>query len=178
MKPLFDLLPLIVFFICYKLYDIFVASGALIAATGLMLVISWLVYRKIEKMHLFTFALVAVFGTLTLILHNDEFIKWKVTILYTLFAFALLFSQFYMKKPLIHRMLSKEIQLPDDAWCKLNIAWAVFFLVCGLVNIYVAFWLSQDFWVNFKVFGLAGLTFLFTLINGIYIYRLTMQQKK
>lgn len=178
MKQLLDFLPLVVFFVFYKLYDIYVASGALIAATGLALVASWILYRKLEKMTIFTFVLVAVFGTLTLVFHNDEFIKWKVTVIYTLFALALLFSQLFMEKPLIQSMLGKELQLPQYAWRKLNIAWALFFLACGLANIYVAFWMPQAFWVNFKVFGLTGLTLLFTLLSGVYIYRLMPQQEK
>jgi intracellular septation protein len=178
MKQLLDFLPLVVFFVFYKLYDIYVASGALIAATGLALVVGWILWRKLEKMTLFTFVLVAVFGTLTLVFHNDEFIKWKVTVIYTLFAGALLFSQFFMEKPFIQSMLGKELQLPQPAWRKLNIAWALFFLACGLANIYVAFWLPQAVWVNFKVFGLTGLTLLFTLLSGIYIYRLMPQQEK
>ncbi|QHM71164.1 septation protein A [Mixta intestinalis] len=178
MKQLLDFLPLVVFFVFYKLYDIYVASGALIVATGLALVIGWIIYRRLEKMTIVTFVLVAVFGTLTLIFHNDEFIKWKVTVIYVLFALAMLYSQFFMEKPLIQSMLGKELQLPQPVWRKLNIAWAIFFFACGAANIYVAFWLPQAFWVNFKVFGLTGLTLLFTLICGIYIYRLMPQQQK
>lgn len=179
MKQFLDFLPLIVFFAFYKLYDIYVASGALIAATALALVFTWFKYRKIEKMTLITFVMVAVFGTLTLVFHNDLFIKWKVTVIYTLFALALLVSQVVLKKPLIQRMLGKELTLPNKVWSNLNLAWAVFFLVCGLANIYVAFWLPQDVWVNFKVFGLTALTLVFTLVSGIYIYRhMPTEQKK
>ncbi|QKJ87300.1 septation protein A [Paramixta manurensis] len=178
MKQLLDFLPLVVFFVFYKLYDIYVASGALIAATGIALVVGWVLYRKLEKMTIITFVLVAVFGTLTLVFHNDEFIKWKVTVIYTLFAAALLFSQFWMPQPLIQSMLGKELHLPLAAWRKLNMAWALFFLACGIGNIYVAFWLPQSVWVNFKVFGLTGLTLLFTLVSGIYIYRLMPQEEK
>ncbi|MBD8104944.1 septation protein A [Erwinia persicina] len=178
MKQLLDFLPLVVFFIFYKLYDIFVASGALIVASALALVISWFLYRKLEKMSLVTFALVAVFGTLTIALHNPDFIKWKVSIIYGLFTLALLFSHFFMQQPLIQKMLGKEIQLPQFAWRRLNIAWALFFLSCGLANIYVAFWLSQDIWTNFKVFGLSALTLIFTLLSGVYIYRLMPQEEK
>lgn len=178
MKQLLDFLPLVVFFVFYKLYDIFVASGALIVATALALVASWLLYRKLEKMTIVTFVLVAVFGTLTLVFHNDEFIKWKVTVIYTLFAAALLYSQFWMKQTLIQSMLGKELTLPPSAWRRLNVAWAIFFFACGLANIYVAFWLPQAFWVNFKVFGLTGLTLLFTLLSGVYIYRLMPQEEK
>ncbi|MBD8161414.1 septation protein A [Erwinia persicina] len=178
MKQLLDFIPLVVFFIFYKLYDIFVASGALIVASALALVVGWFLYRKLEKMSLITFALVAVFGTLTIALHNPDFIKWKVSIIYGLFTLALLFSQFFMQQPLIQKMLGKEIQLPEFAWRRLNIAWALFFLACGLANIYVAFWLSQDIWMNFKVFGLSALTLVFTLLSGVYIYRLMPQEEK
>ncbi|MHA7846728.1 septation protein A [Serratia sp. D1N4] len=179
MKQFLDFLPLIVFFAFYKLYDIYVASGALIAATALALVFTWIKYRKVEKMTLITFVMVAVFGTLTLVFHNDLFIKWKVTVIYTLFALALLVSQLILKKPLIQRMLGKELTLPDKVWGNLNLAWALFFLACGLANIYVAFWLPQDVWVNFKVFGLTALTLVFTLLSGVYIYRhMPAEQKK
>jgi intracellular septation protein len=178
MKQFLDFLPLIVFFAFYKLYDIYVASGALIVATALALVFTWFKYRKIEKMTLITFLMVLVFGTLTLVFHNDLFIKWKVTIIYTLFALALLISQLVLKKPLVQRMLGKELTLPDKVWNNLNLGWAVFFLVCGLANIYVAFWLPQSVWVNFKVFGLTALTLVFTLLSGIYIYRHMPEEQK
>lgn len=179
MKQFLDFLPLIVFFAFYKLYDIYVASGALIVATALALVFTWVKYRKVEKMTLITFLMVLVFGTLTLVFHNDLFIKWKVTVIYALFALALLISQWVLKKPLVQRMLGKELTLPDKVWSNLNLAWAVFFLACGLANIYVAFWLPQSVWVNFKVFGLTVLTLFFTLLSGIYIYRhMPAEQKK
>ena len=153
------------------MYDIYFASAALIAATALVLCFCWLKYRKVEKMALVTFVMVAIFGTLTLVFHNDLFIKWKVTVFYALFAAALLVSQWVLKKPLLQRMLGKELVLSDDIWGRLNTAWAGFFLACGTVNVYVAFWLPQETWVNFKVFGLSALTLLFTLLSGVYIYR-------
>ena len=75
------------------------------------------------------------------------------------------------EKPLIQRMLGKELSLPQQVWSRLNLAWALFFILCGLANIYIAFWLPQNIWVNFKVFGLTALTLVFTLLSGIYIYR-------
>lgn len=171
MKQFLDFLPLAVFFAVYKLYDIFAATKALIVVTAVVLIYSWIRYRKVEKMALITFVLVAVFGGLTIALHDVEFIKWKVTVIYALFAAALLFSQWFMKKPLIQSMLGKELTLPQVVWSRLNTARAIFFILCGLANIYIAFWLPQDIWVNFKVFGLTALTLIFTLLSGIYIYR-------
>ncbi|HED3083463.1 TPA: septation protein A [Citrobacter freundii] len=178
MKQFLDFLPLVVFFAFYKLYDIYAATSALIVATAVVLIYSWVRYRKVEKMALITFVLVAVFGGLTIFFHNDEFIKWKVTVIYGLFAGALLVSQWLMKKPLIQRMLGKELTLPQPVWSKLNLAWAVFFILCGLANIYIAFWLPQNIWVNFKVFGLTALTLFFTLLSGVYIYRHLPQEDK
>lgn len=150
MKQLLDFLPLVVFFVFYKLYDIYYASGALIVATALALIFTWIKYRKVEKMTLITFAMVAIFGTLTLVFHNDEFIKWKVTVIYVLFSGALLVSQLILKKPLIQRMLGKELTLPDHVWNKLNVSWAIFFLLCGLANIYVAFWYRKKYGLTSK----------------------------
>ncbi|RWX55319.1 septation protein A [Photobacterium chitinilyticum] len=169
MKQLIDFIPLIVFFILYKTHDIYVATGALIAATAVQLVLTWFLYKKVEKMQLITFIMVAVFGGLTLFLHDDNFIKWKVTIIYTLFAGGLAVSQ-YLGKPLIKGMLSNEINLPELIWKQINVAWMLFFIICAIINVYVAFRLPLDVWVNFKVFGLLALTLIFTLATGGYIY--------
>ena len=101
-----------------------------------------------------------------------------MTVIYTLFAAALLFSQWWMETPLIQSMLGKELVLPSAVWRRLNIAWALFFFICGLINIYVAFWLPESLWVNFKVFGLTTLTLLFTLISGLYIWRHLPREEK
>lgn len=171
MKQFFEFIPLIIFFIVYKMVDIYAATGSLIVTTGLLLAYNYFKHGKAEKMHIITFLMVLVFGTLTLILHDDVFIKWKVTVVYALFAVALLVSQFVFKKPIIKQMLGKEITLPDNVWSTLNIAWALFFIVLSLLNIYVAFSLAQEVWVNFKVFGLLGATLVFTVLSGLYIYK-------
>ncbi len=171
MKQLFDFIPLLVFFLVYKLADIYQATAALMVVTVLQIAITWFRFRKLEKMHLITLALVLVFGGMTLFFHDDAFIKWKVTVINALFGLALLVSQFAFRKPLIKQMLAKEIQVPDSVWGRVNLAWALFFLVCGALNLYIAFNLPQEIWVNFKVFGLLGLTLLFTLLTGGYLYR-------
>lgn len=171
MKQLLDFLPLVVFFTFYKIYDLYIATSALIIATGFAVIFAWIKYRKVEKMALITFLMVAVFGGLTVALRNSNFIIWKVTILYSLLALALLVSQFIFKKTLIQRLLGKEISLPENVWNTLNIIWALFFIVCGLTNLYVARNLPESSWVAFKSFGLTGATFVFMLISGVYIYR-------
>ncbi|MBZ6065715.1 septation protein A [Aeromonas schubertii] len=179
MKQFIEFIPLIVFFAIYKLYDIYYATGALVVVTGLQLLYGWLKYRKVEKMQLFTFLLVAFFGSLTLIFHDDTFIKWKVTVINALFALALLIGRYGFGKNLLKQMLGKELSAPDPVWDRLNLGWVTFFALCGLLNLYIAFNLPQEVWVNFKVFGLLGLTLISTLLSGLYLYRhLPAEQKK
>ncbi len=171
MKQFFEFIPLIIFFAVYKMVDIYMATASLMVTMGLMLAYNYFKHGKAEKMHIITFVMVVVFGGLTLFLHDDAFIKWKVTVVYALFSVALLVSQLLFKKPIIKQMLSKELSLPDNVWNNLNIAWAVFFAVLGAVNVYIAFSLPQEIWVNFKVFGLLGATLVFTILSGVYLYK-------
>ena len=171
MKQFIEFIPLIVFFAVYKFYDIYTATGALVVVTGLQLLYSWLRYRRVEKMQLFTFVLVGFFGGLTVFFHDDAFIKWKVTVINMLFALALLIGRYGFGKNLIKQMLAKELQAPDRVWDNVNLGWVGFFTLCGLLNLYVAFNLSQEMWVNFKVFGLLGMTLVFTLLSGVYLNR-------
>ncbi|MDC0609669.1 septation protein A [Vibrio sp.] len=170
MKQLIDFIPLIIFFALYKLYDIYVATGALIVASAIQIVVTYFLYKKVEKVQLITFVLVAVFGGMTIFLHDDNFIKWKVTIVYLVFAIGLAVSHM-MGKSAIKGMLGKELELPDAVWTKVNWAWVLFFVVCAIINVYVAFRLPLDVWVNFKVFGLLVATLVYTLLTGIYIYK-------
>lgn len=170
MKQIIDFIPLIIFFALYKMYDIYVATGALIAATAVQVILTYVLYKKIEKMQIVTFLLVSVFGGMTLFLHDDNFIKWKVTIVYCVFAAGLTISHITGRSA-IKGMLGKELQLPDRVWSTINWAWVCFFLVCAVINVYVAFKLPLDVWVNFKVFGLLAATLLFTVLTGAYIYK-------
>lgn len=172
MKQLLEFIPLIIFFIVYKMVDIYAATGALMVAMTITFIYSYFKNgKKAEKMQIITLAMILIFGTLTLVLHDDAFIKWKVTLVYAVFAIGLLVTQFVFKKPAIKQMLGKELTLPDQIWNNLNLAWAIFFAVLGLLNIYVAFNLSQEIWVNFKVFGLLGVTLVFTALSGLYLYK-------
>ncbi|KOO05444.1 septation protein A [Vibrio nereis] len=170
MKQLIDFIPLIVFFALYKMQDIYVATGALIVATAIQIIVTYLVYKKVEKMQVITFLMVAVFGGMTIFLHDDNFIKWKVTIVYIVFAVGLAISH-AIGKSAIKGMLGKEIELPDAVWAKVTWAWVAFFSFCAGLNIYVAYELPLDVWVNFKVFGLLAATFGFTILTGIYVYK-------
>lgn len=171
MKQFFEFIPLLVFFAVYKMVDIYAATGALMVVTVIQIAITWFTKRKLEKIHLITLAMVLVFGGFTLFFHNDMFIKWKVTVINLLFAVGLLVSQFGFKKPLIKQMLGKEMTLPDRIWNRVNSAWALFFAVCAILNTYIAFNLPQETWVNFKVFGLLGMTLVFTVLTVVYLFR-------
>lgn len=170
MKQLLDFLPLVIFFAVYKFTDIYTATGVLIAATAVQLIVSYLLYKTIEKMHLVTFAMVTVFGSLTLFFHDDAFIKWKVTIVYGLFAVGLGVSQL-MGKSALKSMLGKEMVVQDKIWAQVTWYWVSFFIICGIVNIYVAFSLPLETWVNFKVFGLTALTLINTVVTVVYLFK-------
>jgi len=171
MKLLYDFFPIVLFFIAYKTYDLYVATAVIIAASALQVGVSWLRHRKIEKMHLITLVIVVVFGGLTLILKDPVFIKWKPTVVNWLFAVAFLGSQFIGKKTLVERMMSTQVDLPGPVWRRLNLTWVGFFIVMGVANLYVAFNFSEDTWVNFKLFGVLGLTFVFIIVQAFYISR-------
>ncbi|PJG83408.1 septation protein A [Caviibacterium pharyngocola] len=171
MKQLLEFIPLILFFAVYKLVGIREAALTLIIATVIQLIVLKLKYGKIEKQQLIMGVAVVFFGTLTAYFNELEFLKWKVTVVYAVFALALLISQFGFKKPLIKQLLGKEIQLPHAVWEKLNLAWVGFFLLCMLVNIIISRYFSDDIWVDFKTFGILGMTLVATLLSGVYIYR-------
>ena len=178
MKFLTDLFPVILFFAAYQMYDIYVATGVAIAASALQVGYLFLRGRKIENMHWVTLGLLVVFGGLTLILHDPTFIKWKPTVVNWLFAAAFLLSSVFMQRGLLQRMMDHAIQLPDPIRKRLNIAWVTFFIGLGVVNLYVAFNYSEEIWVNFKLFGLLGLTLVFVIGQGIYLARYMEEDKQ
>ena len=141
------------------------------AATIVQVGISWFRHRKIEKLHLITLILVVVFGGITLILKDEIFIKWKVSVVNWLFAMAFFASQFFGKKSFIRRLMEKNVSLPDPVWTRLNLLWSAFFALMGFLNLYVIYNFDTDTWVNFKLYGQLGLTFLFVIGQGFYLMR-------
>lgn len=171
MKILYDFFPILLFFVAYKLYGIYAATATAIVATIAQVAFFWLRHRRVEKMHVITLAIIIVFGGATLLLHNPVFIKWKPTVAYWLFALTFLGSQFIGGKCIIERMMGHAIQTTRGVWTKLNLAWVVFFIAMGFANLYVAFNYAEATWVNFKLFGLMGLTFVFVLGQGVVLSR-------
>ncbi len=209
MKFLIDFFPVLLFFVAYKVYDIYVATAVAIAASVLQVGWLWLRHRRTETMHLVTLGLLVVFGGLTIALQDRTFIMWKPSVVNWLFAAAFLASHFIGERPLIQRMMSHAIEVPARIWRRLNLLWVLFFVLSGLANLYVAsgfftiehmliqasgldeidlahcsehfsgdlLALCQDAqqreatWVNFKLFGMMGLTIAFVIGQAFYLAR-------
>jgi len=170
MKTFLELFPLAIFFIIYKLFDIYYATGALMLSTLAQVIILYAIYKKVKKQNLITLSLIMILGSCTILLQSDEFIKWKVTIINYLFALIIIASQL-LNKPILKSMLGYELSIADSIMKKFSYSWAGFFIFCGTLNIYIANNMSQDAWVNFKVFGLLGLTTIFSIASIFYILR-------
>lgn len=209
MKFLLDFFPVLLFFVAYKIYDIYVATAVAIAASMLQVGWLWFRHRRTETMHLVTLGMLVVFGGLTIALHDRTFIMWKPSIVNWLFAAAFLGSQFIGDRPLIQRMMGHAIDVPALIWRRLNLLWVIFFTLSGLANLVVAggFFAAEhalleasglaefdlarcidDFsgdlltlclaardqestWVNFKLFGMMGLTIAFVVAQAFYLAR-------
>lgn len=169
MQLLFDFLPVVAFFVAYKLTDIYIATGVIIVAVIAQTSIQWLRHRKVNKMALTSGVLVLVFGGLTLAIHDKTFIQWKVTVVNWLFAAAFLASRFFGKRLLIERIMGENVPLDADVWRKLNWAWVVYFVLLGALNLYVAYHFSEAAWVNFKLFGVIGLTVAFAIAQAFWL---------
>jgi intracellular septation protein len=183
-KQFIDFIPLILFFIVYKIspqaVDVMGHSfmvGGIFSATAMLIASSIVVYGilyvrqgKLEKSQWLTLVACLVFGSLTLAFHSETFLKWKAPVVNWVFALIFAGSHFIGDRLLIQRIMGHALTLPQAIWVKLNIAWIVFFLFCGAANLYVAF-TYQDFWVDFKVFGSLGMTLIFLIGQGIFLAR-------
>ncbi len=209
MKFLFDLLPIILFFVSFSWAEKHIASAQAIAdkylsvftsgqsvpeqsvpiliATSLAVIASilqivWLLVRKqkIEATLWISVIVVVVFGGATIYFGSEEFIKWKPTVLYWLFAVILFGASALFKKNLIRTMMEKKVQLPDQVWGKLNMAWILFFAVMGILNLYVAFWggFATSTWVSFKLFGGMGLMIAFVIGQSVYLSKYMKEKDK
>lgn len=178
MKLLFDLFPVILFFIVFKIAGVFAATATAMGATFIQ--VAWVKYRhgKVDTMLWVSLVIITVFGGATLLLHDETFIKWKPTILYWFFAAALLFSAIVLKKNLMRALLQEKMTLPDAVWQRLNLSWSLFFALLGILNLYVAYNFSTDAWVNFKLFGATGIMLVFILAQAALMSKYVEEDKK
>lgn len=207
MKFLFDLFPVILFFIAYwvakRAPDTSASlTGSLLSALGLggqvladqaplllatvvaivatFAQVGWLLARrkKVDNMLWISLAIIVVMGGATLILRDPTFIKWKPTVLYWAFALVLLVSAVFLKKNLIRTMMEEQLDLPEPIWTRLNLSWVGFFIFMGIVNLYVAYHFSESNWVTFKLFGGIGLMILFVGAQVLMLSRFMESEEK
>jgi intracellular septation protein len=171
MKFLFDLFPVILFFVAFKFFGIYIATAVAMAGTFAQIGWVWFRHGKVDTMLWVSLGVIVVFGGATLLLHDETFIKWKPTVLYWLFGAVLACSELFFRRNLIRSMLGAQVQLPDPVWRKLNWSWVVFFAFMGAANLYVAFRFATDLWVNFKLFGGMGLMLLFVVGQALFLAR-------
>jgi intracellular septation protein len=169
-KLALDFLPLVAFFAAYKLAGVYWATSILIALTIFSLIIGYAMTGKLAKFPLFSGILITVLGGLTLYLHNDMFVKMKPTVANVIFA-AILGGGLLSNRMFLKDLLGSAIEMPQAAWRNLTWRWVVFFLFLAGLNEYVWRNMSESAWVNFKVFGLMGLTMLFAVANAPFMVR-------
>ncbi|HZF84988.1 MAG TPA: septation protein A [Burkholderiaceae bacterium] len=168
MKLLLDFFPILLFFGAFKLYGIYVATGVLMAGTVVQMAIVYATEKRLQPMQKATLALILIFGTLTLVLHDDRFIKWKPTVLYGAMAVALAVALWAMRKNFLKMLLGSQLQLPERIWNQLNVAWIAYCVFMAAINAYVALYFSTDAWVNFKLWGYV-FPIAFLVAQGLYI---------
>ncbi|HVY05464.1 MAG TPA: septation protein A [Burkholderiales bacterium] len=178
MKFLFDLFPVLLFFIAFKFWDIYTATAVAIVATLCQVAWSWMRHRKVDAMMWVSLSIIVIFGGATLWLHDETFIKWKPTVLYWLFGAVLLGADLLFHKNLIRAMMDKQLTLPAPVWRNLNLSWAAFFAVMGAANLYVASHYPTETWVNFKLFGATGLMLVFIVAQGVMLSRYLENEEK
>jgi intracellular septation protein len=175
LKLTLDFAPLVAFFIAYKLGGVYWATGIIIALTIASLIIGYAITGKLAKFPLFSGILITVMGGLTLYLQNDMFVKMKPTAANLIFAIilgaGLLSNRMFLKD-----LLGSAIDMPEAAWRNLTWRWVIFFLVLAGLNEFVWRTMSEATWVNFKVFGLMGLTMLFALVNAPFMAKHMKQE--
>lgn len=170
MRLLIDFFPIALFFVGYKLHDIYVATAVLMAATVVQTAIIYGIDRRLQTLQKVTLVLILVFGTLTLLLQDERFIKWKPTVMYAGMAIVLAAALWVWKKNFLQMLLGSQLQLPDSVWGRLTVAWVLYFVFMSAINAYVAAFFSTDAWVDFKLWGYI-FPVMFLVGQGLYVAR-------
>lgn len=205
MKFFFDFFPVLLFFLAYKFFGdmppalitaanqipfvelsqtepkhaILFATLVIILATIVQNLLHYVFYKRFERMHLISLGILLAFGSLTLVLKDSAFIQWKVTVFNWIFALVFIGSTYVgNRKPLVERMMSNAMQVPAPIWTKVNWMWAAFFVFIGVLNLVVAYNFSEDIWVDFKLFGILGLTLVFVIAQAFYLQRHVIETSK
>jgi intracellular septation protein len=169
MQLLLEYIPIIAFILAYFYRDIFFATIVLMAVMPVILLVQWLMTKKLNRIYAASTALILVLGAFTVAFRNPTFLYWKPTVLNWAIALVFLGSQWVGEKTIVHRMLGSAAELSDAQWIRLNQIWVVFFIFVGTVNLYVAYSFSEEFWVKFKLFGMLGITLVFVIIQSIWL---------
>lgn len=181
MQLFYEILPVFLFFLAFKFYDIYVATIVGIVATIVQVIATRAMTGNWDRKQVITMAIFVLFGGMTLYFHNPIFVKWKPTIVFWIFAVAILITQIFTYKPLMQRMMEGALQhsanIPSQVWRKLNILWAIFFLAMGTVNLYVAYFFSNDTWVNFKFYGISSALLIASIAQALYLVRFMTEKE-
>lgn len=182
MHMLYDLIPVILFFVSFKLYGIYVATQIGIVATLVQVLTTRWFRKKWDKMQIVTLIAFLLFGGMTLYFHDPLFVKWKPTVVFGVFSLVIFYTQFFTQKPLIQRLMEATMHengsiVPANIWRRVNLLWACFFLVLGLINIYIAYAFSLEAWVNFKFYGISSALIIFSILQAAYLMRYVIESK-
>ncbi|QMU60670.1 MAG: septation protein A [Gammaproteobacteria bacterium] len=167
MKTILEFSPIILFFIVYKLSDIYYATAALMISYAALVLVMWLSKRKVEKIHVISLIALLIFGGMTLTFKDPLFIKWKPTVVNFILGSVFLVSPLMKSVNIAERMMGSVFDLSQELWQKVNLSWIIFFFVSGLLNIIVAYTCEESTWVNFKLFGLTGIGIIF--MAGLFL---------
>lgn len=178
MQTLFDFLPIVLFFVFYKIFGIYIATASAMLVSLIQVITYRIRHQKFETMQLISMSMILILGGLTLIFRNPWFIKWKPTVIYWLSSVVFLFSSLFRSKPLIQKLMESNIQLPAPIWKKLNLLWVLFFFIMGIANIYVAYNFNTDTWVNFKLFGGTGCLIIFVFFQTLFLTKHQLRSSK
>lgn len=180
MQLLYEIFPVFLFFLSFKFYGIYTATVVGIIATALQVVLTRLFSGNWEKKQVITMLVFVVFGGMTLYFHNPIFVKWKPTIVFWIFSIVLILSQIFTPRPLMRRMMEGALQdqtIPPEVWRRLNAMWALFFIVMGGVNIYIAYHYDNDAWVNFKFYGITVALIIASIAQAAYLFKYLTEDK-
>ncbi|EKD71430.1 MAG: hypothetical protein ACD_46C00184G0010 [uncultured bacterium] len=181
MQLFYEIIPVFLFFIAFKFYDIYVATVVGIVTTLIQVILTRVVLKKWDNKQLITLSVFLFFGGMTLYFHDPIFVKWKPTIIFWIFSLVILFTQFFSHRPLMQRLMENALQdkacVPKQVWKQINLLWGMFFIFLGGINLYIAYHYSNDTWVNFKFYGITSAFFILSIAQALFLMRYMSEEK-